>query len=179
MATAYLSLGSNLGDRRSHLEHAVGRLALEAGEIVSLSSLVETPAWGYESHHRFLNLALELSTRLSPEGLLAVCTKIESDMGRKKQSTGYADRVIDIDMLLFDQVLMQTVQLTLPHPRMAGRKFVLAPLAEIAPTVIDPLTGKMIAQLLASCTDPVEPKHIQARIAIPKKLTRLQDADPL
>lgn len=151
MATAYLSLGSNLGDRLRLIQEAVAALTVEAGPVTALSSLYETEPWGFSSPHRFLNVALALETTLSPETLLAVTQHIERDLGRTHKSVDgrYADRTIDIDLLFVGDAVLDTPALTLPHPRLHLRRFVLEPLCEIAPALLHPLLRKSVSQLLA------------------------------
>lgn len=149
MATACIALGSNLGDRRRLLQKAVARLSVEAGEVTALSSFYETEPEGFDSPHRFLNAAAVLETPLSPEELLRVTQRIERELGRVgKSSDGrYADRPIDIDLIFFDEVVIDTPELTLPHPRMAERLFVLDPLCEIAPDFLHPLLHCTVSEL--------------------------------
>lgn len=151
MATAYLSLGSNLGDRLRLIQEAVAALTVEAGPVTTLSSLYETEPWGFSSPHRFLNVALALETTLSPETLLAVTQHIERDLGRTHKSVDgrYADRTIDIDLLFVGDAVLDTPALTLPHPRLHLRRFVLEPLCEIAPDLCHPLLRKSVSRLLA------------------------------
>lgn len=151
MATAYLSLGSNLGDRLRLIQEAVAALTVEAGPVTALSSLYETEPWGFSSPHRFFNVALALETTLSPETLLAVTQRIERDLGRTHKSVDgrYADRTIDIDLLFVGDAVLDTPALTLPHPRLHLRRFVLEPLCEIAPALLHPLLRKSVSQLLA------------------------------
>ena len=151
MATAYLSLGSNLGDRLRLIQEAVAALTVEAGPVTALSSLYETEPLGFSSPHRFLNVALALETTLSPETLLAVTQHIERDLGRTHKSVDgrYADRTIDIDLLFVGDAVLDTPALTLPHPRLHLRRFVLEPLCEIAPDLCHPLLRKSVSQLLA------------------------------
>ena len=151
MATAYLSLGSNLGDRLRLIQEAVAALTVEAGPVTALSSLYGTEPWGFSSPHRFLNVALALETTLSPETLLAVTQRIERDLGRTHKSVDgrYADRTIDIDLLFVGDAVLDTPALTLPHPRLHLRRFVLEPLCEIAPDLCHPLLRKSVSQLLA------------------------------
>ena len=150
MATAYLSLGTNLGNKRRNLVTAAALLAERAGDILVLSDIYETEPWGFESSHRFLNAALVLETSLSPSDLLQATRLIEIEMGRIAKSDGsYEDRVIDIDLLMYDEVVMQTSRLTLPHPLMHKRRFVMEPLAEIAPDAVHPVFHKTMNQLAA------------------------------
>ena len=137
MAELYLSLGTNLGDRRSNLENALTLIAREIGVIMARSSVIETEPWGFESRNRFLNMAVMVQTDLKPLEVLEKTRKIEKDMGRtsKTGTDGYHDRIIDIDILLYDDLKLETPELTIPHPRMWQRRFVMDPLAEIAPRI--------------------------------------------
>lgn len=150
MAKAYLSLGTNLGNKRRNLVTAAALLAERAGDILALSEIYETEPWGFESSHLFLNAALVLETSFSPLDLLQATRLIEIEMGRIAKSDGsYEDRVIDIDMLMYDEVVMQTSRLTLPHPLMHKRRFVMEPLAEIAPDAVHPVFHKTMNRLVA------------------------------
>lgn len=154
MAKAYLSLGTNLGNKRRNLVTAAALLAERAGDILALSDIYETEPWGFESSHRFLNAALILETAYGPSQLLQVTRLIEIEMGRIAKSDGaYDDRLIDIDLLLYDDLVMQTDRLSLPHPLMHKRRFVLEPLAEIAPEAVHPVFHKTIYQLTAELND--------------------------
>jgi 2-amino-4-hydroxy-6-hydroxymethyldihydropteridine diphosphokinase len=142
----YLSLGSNLGDRQSNLRNATGRL-LELGDVVEVSSLYETEPVEVTNQPWFLNCAVAVRTELMPREFLAGILAIEKSMGRvRTQPKG--PRVIDIDILLFGAQTINTPQLTVPHPAMAERRFVLEPLAEIAPEAVHPTTKKKIRELL-------------------------------
>lgn len=127
---------------------AAALLAERVGDILALSDFYETEPWGFESENIFLNAAVMLETSFTPQELLAVTQQIEVEMGRKEKSQdSYHDRIIDIDILMYDELVMQTAELTLPHPLMHERKFVLEPLAEIAPNVIHPVINKTISSL--------------------------------
>ena len=149
MARVCLSLGSNLGPRETYLRKALQALDKELGSLVKCSSFYETLPWGFSSDSLFLNAAACFDTLLSPEEVLAVTQQIEKSLGRKEKSRQgqYADRCIDIDILLYDDRVMQTPDMILPHPHMAERMFVLEPLAEIMPHMLHPLLKKTILQL--------------------------------
>jgi 2-amino-4-hydroxy-6-hydroxymethyldihydropteridine diphosphokinase len=144
----YLALGSNLGDRRENLAAAIQRLG-EAVEIAALSSLYETEPVGYLEQPQFLNMACKGTTRLSAADLLKRTQEIEIALGRQRTFRN-GPRPIDIDILMYDDLQIEHEDLTIPHPRMAERAFVLAPLAEIAPGLLHPVSGKTIQQLLAA-----------------------------
>ena len=148
---AYIGLGSNLGDKEANISTAVRLLRDKAGKVVSLSSLFKTAPWGFDSQNDFVNAALCLETDFSPLHLLDVTKAIEIQMGRTSKSSGgeYHDRIIDIDILMIEGIAMDTPELTLPHPLMHKRAFVLEPMMEIAPDLVIPSRGKTIAELLA------------------------------
>lgn len=133
MHTAYLSLGSNLGDRKATMRRAIGLLNERAGSIDRQSSFIETEPWGFESTNKFLNMCVRLLTTLSPEQLLMATKQIERELGRTQKSVNgqYHDRPIDIDILMYDDVHIDSDDLTLPHPHMQEREFVMKPLREI------------------------------------------------
>jgi 2-amino-4-hydroxy-6-hydroxymethyldihydropteridine diphosphokinase len=149
MATAYLGFGANLGDKQQQLLNAIERLTEMAGNIPAISGFYETAPWGYSSPNPFLNAAVQLETLLSPVELLTVTQQIEHELGRtaKSQDQHYADRTIDIDILMYGDLILQSPDLILPHPLMHQRLFVLQPLAEIAPNLLHPVFNKTIAAL--------------------------------
>ncbi|MCX7911361.1 MAG: 2-amino-4-hydroxy-6-hydroxymethyldihydropteridine diphosphokinase [Dehalococcoidales bacterium] len=144
MVTAYLSLGSNLGNRQENLDMAL-KLLSQRMRLGKISSIYDTEPVGDIKQPRFLNLCCEVFTRLSPEGLLALAKGIEGKMGRRGRSG--EPRPIDIDILLYGDAVINTPDLVIPHPRMAERAFVLVPLAEIAPSVVHPVLKKTIKEL--------------------------------
>ena len=138
MPVVYLGLGSNLGDRHENIKKVLLLISERVGEILALSSFYETEPWGYTSQYSYLNAAVKLETQLSPEELLSVTQDIEREAGRveKTSCNEYHDRTMDIDILLYDNLKIQTSELTIPHPLIHKRWFVLQPLSEIAPEVI-------------------------------------------
>ncbi|MCI1189211.1 2-amino-4-hydroxy-6-hydroxymethyldihydropteridine diphosphokinase [Hymenobacter sp. DH14] len=151
---AYLLLGSNLGNRAALLAAARQQLAATAGEIVAASGLYETAAWGREDQPAFLNQALAVRTSLSPEALLVACQAIEQRAGRQRLEH-WGSRTLDVDILLFEDEIIDTPTLTVPHPRLPERRFALVPLAEIAATLLHPQLHETIATLLLHCPDPL------------------------
>ena len=151
---AYLLLGSNLGDRAALLHAAQAYLAATAGEVVAASALYETAAWGREDQPAFLNQALALRTALSAEQLLERCLAAERQAGRERLEH-WGSRTLDVDILFYGPAIIDQPTLAVPHPRLAGRRFALVPLAEIAPQLRHPQLGLSVAELLARCPDPL------------------------
>ena len=149
MSVVYLGIGSNLGDRRRNIDGVIALLSERVGEVRALSGFYETQPWGYDSEELFLNVTVEVETGMSPAELLVVTQTIERDAGRqiKTVNAEYHDRTIDIDILLFDDLIINTPELTIPHPLMHLRAFVLHPLTEIAPHAVHPVLRKSIEEL--------------------------------
>lgn len=163
MNLIYLSLGSNLGRRERHLEDALELIQSRIGIIEKVSRYYESASWGYSSKNSFYNCCVALRTALLPLVLLDKLLEIEKVLGRirenskgQKRERAYSDRIIDIDLLLYGDYQMEHPRLILPHPSMGDRRFVLAPLAEIAPDLIHPLTGMSISSMLKECADQVK-----------------------
>ncbi len=152
MNKAYLLTGGNLGNRQENLATARNLITAQCGHIVAASSLYETAAWGNTDQPAFLNQALEVATTLNARQLIRRVLKAEKQMGRIREEK-YGPRIIDIDILLFNNEKHNYHFLKLPHPEMQNRRFALVPLAEIAPSAIHPRLHKTVAELLEECKD--------------------------
>ncbi|MEG1574118.1 MAG: 2-amino-4-hydroxy-6-hydroxymethyldihydropteridine diphosphokinase [Bacteroidales bacterium] len=148
MNTIYLSLGSNLGNRDNNITIALNEIEKNIGHIIKVSSQYETAPWGFTSTNNFINIAVEIETDLTPYQLLEQTQKIETNLGRsKKRGDKYEDRTIDIDILLYNNIIIEEENLTIPHPKMQQRTFVIEPLAEIAPQLYHPISCKTIKEI--------------------------------
>jgi 2-amino-4-hydroxy-6-hydroxymethyldihydropteridine diphosphokinase len=155
MNTAYLLIGGNMGNRLTYLQEAVSHIQQTCGNIVHSSAIYESAAWGITEQPSFYNQALMVETTLSPENLMLQLLKIEETMGRKR-ALKMGPRIIDLDILLIDELILSTGLLTLPHPALPFRRFALLPLYEIVPTLIHPIFHKTIQELLTECTDELD-----------------------
>ncbi|HKO79601.1 MAG TPA: 2-amino-4-hydroxy-6-hydroxymethyldihydropteridine diphosphokinase [Chitinophagaceae bacterium] len=155
MNKAYLLTGGNMGNRQENLAAAYNYIDQQCGKVIKASSLYETAAWGKNDQPSFLNQVLEIQTDLTPRQLLKKILDIERQIGRIREEK-YGPRIIDIDILLFNDEIHNYTSLKIPHPELQNRRFVLVPLAEIAPAVIHPVFKKTIAELLAICPDKLE-----------------------
>ncbi|MDA3853781.1 MAG: 2-amino-4-hydroxy-6-hydroxymethyldihydropteridine diphosphokinase [Bacteroidales bacterium] len=155
MALSYLILGSNSGDKENLLRHAITLLDQKLGQIIATSSVYETAAWGYTSENSYLNQALSIETPHSPLEVLHITQLIEKRLGRSSKSVNeiYTDRPIDIDILFYDNKVVNHPKLTIPHPHLCERRFVLVPINELAPELCHPIRQKTMRQLLSSCDD--------------------------
>lgn len=157
MAIVYLSLGSNLGDRVGYVQQAVAQLKSSGKvNVVASSSFYETEPWKMNSKNWFVNAAVQITTPLSPDEFLELCQQVESMLGRKRdlQSTEYADRTIDIDILFYDDKVIKSENLIIPHPQFHRRVFMLIPMLEIAEDFVHPIFGKTVAQLYDDLENP-------------------------
>lgn len=152
MNGVYLIIGGNLGNRLDNLEHCQSELIKEFGEITQTSSIYETAAWGNTESPSYLNQVLYIQCEFSPEAVLDICLQIEQRMGRHR-TTKWASREIDIDILFFNQEIIELNHLKIPHPRAHQRRFVLTPMMELAPQFIHPVYHKTIEQLWHECPD--------------------------
>lgn len=165
MSTAYLLLGTNIGERECHLERALRLLSGEQPaeeyspfsgqvEILEVSHIYETAAWGILEQDDYLNQVVRVSTTLSAQQLLIFISQIETTMGRVRKKV-WEPRIIDLDILFYGSEIIREEKLVVPHPHLQDRRFALTPLAEIAPGFVHPVLGKSIQELLRICTDPL------------------------
>ncbi len=148
----FLSLGSNLGDRRKNIERALDILESQKAHVVKRSSFYETEPVGVTDQPWFLNMCVEVATTIAPRDLLKVCLAIEDDLGRKRHEK-WGPRIIDIDILFFGSLIIKEYDVIIPHQYLHERRFVLQPLSEIAPEFVHPVLGKTMVELLTGCTD--------------------------
>ena len=158
MTIVFLGIGTNLGNRESNLEEAVARIEEYIGTVLDSSSIYETEPWGFQAKDEFLNKVVKVKTELSPSGLLGRILMIEYLLGRVRGQVRYSSRLIDIDILLYEDMIVEEESLKIPHPLLQQRKFVLVPLCEIASEMIHPVLKKSIAELLETCEDRGEVK---------------------
>lgn len=159
MYTTYLLLGSNLGDSRKYLSDAISEIESKIGTINAKSSLYQTASWGKQDQPDFINQVIELSTSLNPADLLKGILEIENIFGRQRLEK-WGSRTIDIDILLFEDQLVNSPDLIIPHPYLSVRRFSLMPLSEIAPDLLHPISKKSITELLLELTDDLFVKKL-------------------
>lgn len=162
MNKAYLLLGGNTGNRLQYLETAAQRLEMDCGRMIKRSSIYETAAWGKEDQPAFLNQVICLETGCTAPELLEKALKIEAGMGRIRQEK-YAPRTIDIDILFFNNDTIALPGLTIPHPHIQNRRFVLQPMVELSPNKVHPVLKKTMKDLLEICPDKLEVKQYNSR----------------
>ncbi len=153
MAKVYLVIGGNLGDREQYINKTKCLIAERVGYILRYSSLYESEPWGFEHSQNFLNQVLVVDTQLSPAAILLEISFIEGILGRERNGNGYSPRTADIDILFYDQQIMLSPSLVIPHRFLHKRRFVLTPLSEVAPDFMHPLFSIPVRELLASCDD--------------------------
>lgn len=153
MAVVVFSLGSNKGDRKTYLSSAINMVSQCLGEPVKASSIYESEPWGFNAEIPFLNQVAMIESHLSPSEILKQFQKIEVELGRTKKGVDYQSRTIDLDLLFYDDLMMRSKFLTIPHPEIQNRKFILVPLLEITPDYTHPIFKKSIQQLFDDCSD--------------------------
>ncbi len=157
----YIGLGSNEGDSNAYLKQAVEEINSQIGKVLRQSSCYETEPWGFHSEHYFINQVIEVETPLSTRKLVESLLELEKQMGRSRSIPAegeiYTSRIIDMDLLVDGEIMYNLPELTVPHARLADRKFVLVPLTELSPNLVPPgLKGKNVSQLLESCSDKTQ-----------------------
>jgi 2-amino-4-hydroxy-6-hydroxymethyldihydropteridine diphosphokinase len=157
---AFLLLGSNLGDRKKNLLIARNAIEISVGPVLKASSIYQTEAWGKTDQPAFLNQALKVHTNLSPEQVLEGILKIEQQMGRTRD-VHWGERIMDIDILLYENGVVSSSSLTIPHPELQNRRFALEPLAEIAGDEIHPILRVAVTELLKRCSDALDVRRIE------------------
>jgi 2-amino-4-hydroxy-6-hydroxymethyldihydropteridine diphosphokinase len=160
MHKAYLLTGGNLGDRVRTLDTALRLIGSRLGKITAASRLYETAPWGFTHESPFLNQAVEIETQLSPHDLLNAILEIERGMGRTRDGAQWKERLIDIDILFYDSIVLNDKQLRIPHPYLHERRFALGPLADINEQMMHPVLGKSVRQMLIECPDKLEVKPL-------------------
>lgn len=171
MHTVYLLTGSNIGDSRNNLQQAARLISEQIGMVSTASSLYSTEPWGRKDQQGFLNQALQVHTALEPQELMRTILGIEAQLGRKRKEK-WEPRIIDIDILLYDDLIMDAQDLHIPHPLMQERRFALEPLNELAPSLQHPVFHKSMAQLLAECPDTGAVEKLQ--VSFPAAAAHLQ-----
>ena len=157
MNEVYLCLGGNIGNRETSIQLAVSEINQRVGQVTSASRIYQTEAWGVKNQQAYLNVCLQISTELSSLELLHSLLDIEKHLGRERNANEiYASRTIDIDILFFNNEITENQDLTIPHPRLHLRKFVLIPLCDIIPDYLHPVLNKSIFNLLKACDDTLE-----------------------
>tara|TARA_B100000003_G_scaffold69181_1_gene61993 strand:+ start:1509 stop:1991 length:483 start_codon:yes stop_codon:yes gene_type:complete len=159
MSKVYLSIGSNKGNRSVLINKAIDEIEKKVGIIISRSSIYQSKSWGFDSND-FYNLCLLIDTDIMPKSLLINLKKIEKSMGRQDIDGSYSDRFIDIDILFYDNIITDSEDLKIPHPKIEIRKFVLVPMLEIADDYVHPILNKTIKELYNDCSDQDIPLKI-------------------
>jgi 2-amino-4-hydroxy-6-hydroxymethyldihydropteridine diphosphokinase len=166
MKNVFLGIGTNLGKRENNLDAAIKRIEENIGPVLKYSSIYETEPWGFKAENQFLNMVIMVKTNLSPFFLLEQIMNIESSLGRVRSTERYSSRLIDIDILFYEDIIIDDQNLKIPHLLLDKRRFVLVPLCEIAPGLIHPVLNKTMLELLEICEDKSEVKVFDSRKTI-------------
>jgi len=153
MSKVYLGIGTNLGNRKANLRKAIEMIGEHIGKVLNSSPVYETAPWGFEAEDDFLNMVVSVETNQTPTELMKKIVTIEAMLGRDRNQDRYSSRVIDIDILIYDDLVINENGLKIPHPLIHERKFVLVPLCDIAPDILHPVLKTTISELLKSCRD--------------------------
>lgn len=178
MCKVYLGLGSNQGDRFHYIQQAIQAIEQEIGPIRKSSSYYETEPWGFKDKNSFINQVIEVSTDLSPDKILTRILLIEKHLGRDRQvgSQQYSSRIIDIDILFYENQIVSIPNLAIPHPQMHQRSFVLNPMFEIAPDFIHPVFNKSIEAILNNCTDDLFVRKLSVKEVFARPVVHENDS---
>jgi 2-amino-4-hydroxy-6-hydroxymethyldihydropteridine diphosphokinase len=155
MSLVFLILGGNQGKWKEIFSEAIHKIECQIGQIQLMSSHYKSESWGFESE-MFVNQIVVVDSDLSPAKILGLCQQIENALGRTRKGDGYEARTMDIDLLYYDSLIVESPSLQIPHPRIAQRRFVLVPLVEIASDFKDPVTGLTAREMLKNCPDPLQ-----------------------
>lgn len=166
MAKVYLLLGGNQGDRFYSLNKATELIEQEVGNIIRMSSFYETEPWGFEHEDEFWNQVLVIESDLEPIEILNITQDIEARIGRVRKKNQYCERIIDIDILFYNDIVMDEERLTIPHPKIQERRFTLAPLAELDAEFIHPVSQKSVGQLLNDCKDLLKVSRLEESVLL-------------
>jgi 2-amino-4-hydroxy-6-hydroxymethyldihydropteridine diphosphokinase len=150
----YLCIGGNLGEREANLEETIDFIDINFGDVLAVSSVYESEPWGMTDVPNFLNQVVHIQSELSNDQLLAEIAELEEFFGRDRSAEGYVSREMDVDVLFIDNEIVENEKLIVPHPRIAERRFVLEPLAEIASDLVHPILKQSVSELLKACKDP-------------------------
>ena len=160
MAKVYLLLGGNLGDRNYYIQMSEQLIDKELGAIINRSSIYETEPWGFQHEQNFYNRVVEINTLLNPQELLEKIHNIENNLGRERKNQQYSARTIDIDILFYDDLILNEPNLIIPHSQLHNRKFALEPLCEIKPEFMHPVMNVTVRELLSQCEDTLSVSKI-------------------